>query len=431
MPPVTPSSGPPRHPTGSMPKPASGGAPEVERIVSARLASLSKFVRVTAAPSGPQRLRSLDQFRGFTVAAMFAVNFLGGYLATPSILRHHNTWCSFADTVMPQFFFAAGMALRLVTLREIEKHGRAAAMKRGLRRGLGLMLLGLVWYGPRGFDTWSHLTAASGFEITRNVFLTSAFQALTHIGLTSLWVLPVIASSVRTRLLWMLGSGVIHAALSHWFWYKTLHIWGVIDGGPLGFLTWTLPFLTGSLALDALGPHKTAGSKGAPSRPSLPEGGKPGPGIFSGKKSLPALPLLFGAAAALMALGYGFACFTAGGVMAAPPFMEPWHPIDMWTMSQRAGSVSYLTFSAGFSLAVFGLFHWWSDLGGKSLQLFTDLGRNALAAYLIHSVVSNFTEHLGPRTSPLWWAVALSTTGFILSWLFTRWLNGRGLFLRL
>ncbi|RYD28820.1 MAG: DUF1624 domain-containing protein, partial [Verrucomicrobiaceae bacterium] len=77
------------------------------------------------------RLKSLDQFRGYTVAAMFAVNFLGGYAATPALLRHHNTWCSFADTVMPQFFFAAGMALRLVVLREIRQHGRAAALHRG------------------------------------------------------------------------------------------------------------------------------------------------------------------------------------------------------------------------------------------------------------------------------------------------------------
>lgn len=64
------------------------------------------------------RLSSLDQFRGYTVAAMFLVNFLGDYRATPALLRHHNTWCSYADTVMPQFFFAVGMALRLVMLRE-------------------------------------------------------------------------------------------------------------------------------------------------------------------------------------------------------------------------------------------------------------------------------------------------------------------------
>ena len=55
-----------------------------------------------------QRIQSLDQFRGYTVAAMFVVNFLGGFASVPAILRHHNTYCSYADIVMPHFFFAVG-----------------------------------------------------------------------------------------------------------------------------------------------------------------------------------------------------------------------------------------------------------------------------------------------------------------------------------
>ena len=42
--------------------------------------------------SSPPRLSSLDQFRGYTVAAMFLVNFLGRYEATPALLLHHHTW---------------------------------------------------------------------------------------------------------------------------------------------------------------------------------------------------------------------------------------------------------------------------------------------------------------------------------------------------
>ncbi|MES2707927.1 MAG: heparan-alpha-glucosaminide N-acetyltransferase domain-containing protein [Verrucomicrobiota bacterium] len=404
----------------------------MDSIISTRLAMLTKMAPGKAASPPPPRLKSLDQFRGYTVAAMFAVNFLGGYLATPAILRHHNTWCSFADTVMPQFFFAAGMALRLISLRETEKHGRAAALRRGVRRGLALMLLGVIWYGPRGFDTWEHLSAASGFDITRNVFLTSAFQALTHIGATSLWVLPVIAGSTRARVLWLLGSAVLHAGLSHVIWYKSLHAWGVIDGGPLGFLTWTLPFLAGSLALDMVRETGGGASKNAAVSPLAPPmgGGAPKADLPC-RESVSAIPRLLFSAAAFMGTGYLLACFTAGGVLAAPPFVPPWHPIDMWTMSQRAGSVSYLTFSAGFSLAVFAFFHWWSDLRGHSFSLFSDLGRNALAAYLVHSIIMNFTDHLGPRASPLWWAVTLSAMGFLLCWQFTRWLNARSLFLRL
>jgi predicted acyltransferase len=357
----------------------------------------------SASGSPVPRLASLDQFRGYTVAAMFLVNFTGGYAATPAILRHHNTWCSFADTVMPQFFLAVGMALRLVMLREEARHGRAAAMRRGVKRGLVLMLLGFLWYLPAvDFKSWESLTAAPPGELFRNLFLTDVFQALTHIGLTSLWVLPVITGSARRRILFALASAGLHVWLSHAFWYETLHRWRTIDGGSLGFLTWTIPLIAGSLAYDV---------------------------VQSAKPKQIAPILTWGAV--LMAAGYGLACLTQGGVLAAPPFLRPWHPVDMWTMSQRAGSVTYLTFSAGFALAVYAFFVWWSDRRGHSLVLFTDLGRNALAAYLLHSMVMNLTERVGPKDSPFWWAALLSTAGFLLSWQATRWCNAKGLYLRL
>jgi len=50
-------------------------------------------------PSGvAARLVSLDQFRGYTVLGMFVVNFLGGFTVTPALLKHHNTYFSYADS---------------------------------------------------------------------------------------------------------------------------------------------------------------------------------------------------------------------------------------------------------------------------------------------------------------------------------------------
>ena len=49
------------------------------------------------------RLTSLDQFRGYTMFGMLLVNFLGGFAICPRILRHTNDYCSYADTIMPQF----------------------------------------------------------------------------------------------------------------------------------------------------------------------------------------------------------------------------------------------------------------------------------------------------------------------------------------
>ena len=103
----------------------------------------------------------------------------------------------------------------------------------------------------------------------------------------------------------------------------------------------------------------------------------------------------------------------------------------MWVMSQRAGSVSYLAFAAGFSMVVYAGFVWWCDLRHKSSAVFAILGANALAAYLVHALVDvPFTAMRG-KNDPLWLAVLL-TLGFIsvstgLVWL----LNRRGWFLRL
>ena len=117
---------------------------------------------------------------------MLLVNFLGGYDAVPALLHHHHTWCSYADTIMPQFFFAVGMALRLVVQRDSLRQNRAAALWRGCQRGLLLVLIGCFWYHPsRDFDTWADLTGTPAGPLLRDLFLTNVFLALTHIGVVT------------------------------------------------------------------------------------------------------------------------------------------------------------------------------------------------------------------------------------------------------
>ena len=88
-------------------------------------------------PSASRRIVSLDQFRGYTVAGMLFVNFLGGYQVVPAVFKHHNTYCSYADTIMPQFFFAVGFAYRLTFLRRLATGGRAGRAPRSIRRNSG------------------------------------------------------------------------------------------------------------------------------------------------------------------------------------------------------------------------------------------------------------------------------------------------------
>ena len=122
-----------------------------------------------ARPGRPGRIASLDQFRGYTVVGMLAVNYLGRFAAVHPLLKHHNTYCSYADTIMPQFFFAVGFAYRLTFLRRVERDGTSAAVRHALCAGFGLLLLGLVFYGlDDGPATWEELRELGVVGAIRN-----------------------------------------------------------------------------------------------------------------------------------------------------------------------------------------------------------------------------------------------------------------------
>ena len=65
------------------------------------------------------RIVSMDQFRGYTVAGMCVVNFLGGLQAIHPVLKHNNNYFSYADYDHAEF----PVRLRLL----VPAHGAAAA----------------------------------------------------------------------------------------------------------------------------------------------------------------------------------------------------------------------------------------------------------------------------------------------------------------
>ena len=97
-------------------------------------------------------------------------------------------------------------------------------------------------------------------------------------------------------------------------------------------------------------------------------------------------------------------------LLAEPPFVQP--PADdprvdappyelhrywnYWMMTQRGGSLSYLTFGAGFSLFVYLLFYVVSDLGGIRIGVFRTFGSNALAAYVLASIIGSAVQAFIP-----------------------------------
>lgn len=367
--------------------------------------------------TSPDRVASLDQFRGYTVLAMFAVNFLSRFDVMPATLKHHNTYCSFADIVMPGFFFAVGFAYRLTYLRRREKEGAAAARRHAVRRAFALILLGVVLYHLDGSAaTWAELRALGVHGFLTSAFQREVFQTLVHIGVTTLWVLPVIGASLFVRIGFASLSAALHLALSAAFYYDWVMHRPGIDGGPLGFLTWTLPLIAGSLAYDAC--------------PSYRPGG--------------AAARVAAWGTALMIIGYGLSCLNVAtapntvspdagpaAFLVEPPFAAPTRPVNLWTMSQRAGSVSYQAFAAGFSLALYAAFVLVADACGLSLGLFRTLGTNALAAYIIHGAVARAIRPYAPPDSPLWYALATFALFLAICYLFIRFLERHRLYLRL
>lgn len=264
-------------------------------------------------PSNTPCIGSLDQFRGYTVAGMLLVNFVGGYHVVPAIFKHHNTYCSYADTIMPQFFFAVGFAYRLTFLRRLRTAGFSAAAAAVIKRNLGLILIGFVLYHLDGrVAKWAELEHLGVTGFFAQAFRRDIFQTLVHIAITSVWILPVIAAGTATRVVFMVASAAFHLWLSHLFYFDWAWKTPVIDGGQLGFLTWSIPTLVGSLAYDAV----------------ALDGRAEGPDVIR---------RLMIWSVVLMALGYGVSCL--GGSLAPPPFEPPAasHAVDLWTMSHARG----------------------------------------------------------------------------------------------
>src|SRR5271170_2891525 len=121
---------------------------------------------MSSVPGSSARIVSMDQFRGYTVAGMFVVNFVGGLSAFPEVMKHHNglPYFSYADTIMPSFMFAAGFSYRLSALKRFAKLGVKSAYIHFVVRSLALVLVSLVMYAGEDLNVknWAQLTSEGG-----------------------------------------------------------------------------------------------------------------------------------------------------------------------------------------------------------------------------------------------------------------------------
>jgi predicted acyltransferase len=404
-----------------------------------------------ATQTGPSagRIVSMDQFRGYTVAGMCVVNFVGGLAAVHPVFKHNNNYFSYADTIMPSFLFICGMSYRLTVLRRLEQVGPAAMRRRVVARSFGLVLLSLMLFGfGMGFKHWSEVTPPRVWEFFARLVKANLWEVLSIIGMAQLLVLPVIASSRAVRAATVAGFMALHVVISYLFNWNFVYglpnaldpYWGVAgstawDGGVFGLLSWGAILLAGTLAYDIV-------STRAPGRSAA---------------------RLLGSGVVLMGLGYGLSCLstlydgeapTGQRDTAASPVLPPlaklsgsdWHrwaaeppfvrppkerPNNYWMMNKRIVSLPFVAFSTGFASALYGLFVLACDPRGRGLGVFRTFGQNALAAYALHHMVEEQIRTVVPGDSPLWWCLVGLTVFFAITYLFVRYLEKQGIHIRL
>jgi hypothetical protein len=420
-------------------------------------------------PAPSSRIVSLDQYRGYIVAGMMLVNFVGDFALTHPVFQHHNTYFSYADTIMPGFHFAVGFALRLVLLKRIARQGRRRAYGSVVRRGLGLVLLSTVLEFATSrsrFKDWSDLVRTGVWGALAGPLKCEFWETLAIIGVTSIWVLPVIAGSVRLRVAFLAACTGLHVLLCHLFYFHFMYaepnwldsIWGAtdvkgLDGGPFGFLAWTMPQLVGSFAYDCLTYQWY---------PSPSDSGRTRRGT--------ALAILYfpGCSMLLMMAGYELSCLsmnyprtdppttdeahiqvaespvlpparTWGNwpllLWAPPPFQQPpaseQRQLNYWLMDKRVVTLPFNLFSSGFSLAVFTFFVLLSDVFRNQVGFFRTLGQNALAAYVLHEIVNGAVHAFTPHDSPLWWVFLAFAVYVGITYMFVRHLEKHGIYIRM
>jgi predicted acyltransferase len=400
----------------------------------------------------------MDQFRGFTIVGMILVNFLSEFdwfNNNYPVLKHHNTYFSFADTIMPSFHFAVGFAFRLVLLRRIAGVGKTQAYYQAIRRNLGLIVVSMVISLSSGrFASWEKMESEGWRSILASFFKCDFWETLAIIGVTSLWVLPVIGRSKQVRLLFLLLSLGAHALLCHWFNFKFMYnqpcaldsLWvkndtNGLDGGPFGFLAWAVPQLVGSMAYD----------------------------VVTNQNPSKAFANLIGWGCLLAALGYGLSCISTlyphaeppstdeGSIavadspvtppnpnwqkvdiqenLAEPPFVQPskekQRVLNYWLMGKRVVTMPFILCSTGYALSVFGLFVLLCDVLPLSLGLLRTFGQNPLATYIIHERVSSAVRAFSPHDAPRQWALGSFFVYFAITYLFVRYLEKNRIYLRM
>lgn len=320
----------------------------------------------------------------------------------------HAEWVGFHfyDLIFPLFVFMVGVAIPFSLDRMVAKDGRPAALRRILRRGLLMYVLGLFYYGG----------LAEGFAHIRLMGVLQRL-AICYVAASLLYVYlkPRALAAVGAGLLilyWALmtfvpvpGFGAGDFARGHnlanWIdaHYLPLRLW-YGDTDPEGLLS-NLPAIASCLLGVLAGLQLRA----------------------TGKTPAEKIRLLVAGGIALLVLG------------------------NLWgwqfPVIKRLWTSSFVCVAGGWSLLLLATFYYLIDVRGWRgwARPFVWIGSNALTIYLVSLLVSVenisarlFGGEIAAGLNALWpglGGLVLALTGIILCVLFCRFLYERKIFLRL
>jgi len=299
------------------------------------------------------RLRSLDVFRGLTVAAMILVNNPGSWSHIYPPLEHAewNGWTP-TDLIFPFFLFIVGVSLVIAfTKREAAGASAESLARRALLRGLMIVGVGLLLNGFPFYD----LATIRVPGVLQRIGVVYTLTAFIFLGL---------GPAMRRR---------TAAALLVGYW--ALMTFVPVPGGTAGDLTqagnlgaWLDRFLLGGhLWTPAFDPEGLLSTMPAVATCLL--------GTFAGER--------------LLAEGTGAersaGLLVAGAwLMVAGLAWNPWFPINksLWTSS-------YVLFSGGVACQALATCYWLVDVRGRGAwaRPFEVFGTNALFVFVVSGVV--------------------------------------------
>lgn len=364
------------------------------------------------------RLMSLDALRGFDMMWIVGADALGHALgkleAGPVVTAlatqlDHVPWAGFRfyDLIFPLFVFMIGIAITYSLGRLVAREGRAAALRRLVRRTVLLYLLGLFYYGgvAKGFDQirWlgvlQRLALCYGFSGIAFVFLRPRQLAGLAVALLAgYWALLMFVPVPGV------GAGDFAEGRNLTNWIDREYLPGFRwdgDHDPEGILSHLPAFascLLGVLAgLLLQDPARSGRRKTA---------------------------LLAASGAALLVLGY------AWGLQF--PVVK-----KIWTSS-------FVLVAGGWSCLLLAAFYYVIDVRQVRAWAvpFTWIGTNALTIYMVSNVVNfdalsrrlaggDIATWLDGVVLPHFSEVVLAVIGLLLCFLLCRFLHQRQLFLRL